>query len=53
VLVAHVHNIEAAARVSLEEGELAVFEPLGGTEFRYRGSIPPEAWPQLVEELAR
>ena len=53
VLVAHIKNIEAAADVSIEEGELAVFEPLGGTEFRYRGRIPAEAWPQLVEELAR
>lgn len=51
MLVAHIKNIEAAAGVSIEEGELAVFEPLGGTEFRYRGRIPAEAWPQLVEEL--
>jgi phosphohistidine phosphatase SixA len=51
ILVAHIKNIEAAANVSIEEGELAVFEPLGGTDFRYRGRIPAEAWPQLVEEL--
>jgi broad specificity phosphatase PhoE len=51
MLVAHIKNIEAAADVSIEEGELAVFEPLGGTTFRYRGRIPAEAWPQLVEEL--
>jgi phosphohistidine phosphatase SixA len=51
VLVAHVKNIEAAADVSIDEGELAVFEPLGGTEFRYRGRIPAEAWPQLAQEL--
>ena len=52
MLVGHIKNIEAAADVSIEEGELAVFEPLGGTEFRYRGRIPAEAWPQLVDELA-
>jgi phosphohistidine phosphatase SixA len=52
VLVAHIKNIEAAADVSIEEGELAVFEPLGGTESRYRGRIPAEAWPQLIDELA-
>jgi phosphohistidine phosphatase SixA len=52
LLVAHIKNIEAAADVSIEEGEVAVFEPLGGTRFRYRGRIPAEAWPQLVEELA-
>ena len=53
VLVAHIKNIEASAGVSIEEGELAVFEPLGGTRFRYRGRIPAEAWPQLEAELGR
>jgi len=53
VLVAHVKNIEAAAGVSIEEGELAVFEPLGGRDFRHLGDIPPSAWPQLVEKLER
>jgi phosphohistidine phosphatase SixA len=53
VLVAHIKNIEAAAEVSIEEGEVAVFEPLGGTRFRYRGRIPAEAWRQLVVELGR
>jgi phosphohistidine phosphatase SixA len=53
VLVAHIKNIEAAAGVSIEEGELAVFEPLGGTDFRHLGDIPPSAWPQLVETLRR
>jgi phosphohistidine phosphatase SixA len=51
VLVGHIKNIEAAAGISIEEGELAVFEPRGGTRFRYRGRIPAAAWPQLVEEL--
>jgi phosphohistidine phosphatase SixA len=51
VLVGHIKNIEAAAGISIEEGELAVFEPRGGTGFRYRGRIPAEAWPQLVDEL--
>src|SRR5918995_7047565 len=37
VLVAHVKNIVAAAGVSLEEGELAVFEPLEGRDFRHLG----------------
>jgi phosphohistidine phosphatase SixA len=52
MLVAHIKNIEAAADISIDEGELAVFQPLGGTRFRYRGRIPAEAWPQLVDELA-
>ena len=51
VLVAHIKNIEAAAAVSIEEGELAVFEPLGEGSFTYLGRIPASAWPQLVEEL--
>lgn len=53
VLVAHIKNIEAVAGVSIEEGELAVFEPLGGREFRHLGNVPPSAWPQLVERLGR
>ena len=53
ILVAHIKNIEAAAGVSIEEGELAVFEPLGGTDFRHLGDIPPTAWPQLVAKLTR
>lgn len=52
VLVAHVKNIEAAAAISIEEGELAVFEPLGDGEFKHLGDIPASAWPQLVDELA-
>ena len=51
VLVAHIKNIEAAAGVSIEEGELAVFEPHGGGGFRHLGDIPASAWPQLVERL--
>ncbi len=51
VLVAHIKNIEASAGISIDEGELAVFEPLGGTGYRYRGQVPAAAWPQLAEEL--
>jgi broad specificity phosphatase PhoE len=53
VLVAHIKNIEAAARISIEEGELAVFEPLGDGEFRHLGDVPASVWPQLVAELRR
>ena len=51
VLVAHTKNLEASAAVLIEEGELAVFEPLGGEEFRHVGNVPASAWPQLVAEL--
>ena len=53
VLVAHIKNIEAAAALSIEEGELAVFEPLEGSRFRHLGNIAASAWPQLVEKLGR
>jgi phosphohistidine phosphatase SixA len=53
VLVAHVKNLEAAADRTIDEGELAVFEPLDGTSFRYRGRIPASAWPQLAAQLRR
>jgi broad specificity phosphatase PhoE len=51
VLVAHVKNLEEAVGRSLEEGEAAVFEPLGGTRSRFRGRIPASAWAELVETL--
>lgn len=51
VLVAHAKNLEAAAGISLDEGDAAVFEPLGESRFRYLGRIPASAWPQLVAQL--
>ena len=51
ILVAHVKNLEEVAGRSIEEGELAVFEPLGGRRYRYRGQLPASAWPELVEQL--
>ena len=42
-------NLEETATISIEEGELAVFEPLGGARYRYRGRT--SARPQLAEEL--
>jgi phosphohistidine phosphatase SixA len=51
VLVAHVKNLEAAADVEIEEGDIAVFQPFGASRFRYLGRIPVAAWPGLVEQL--
>ncbi|MEX2210534.1 MAG: hypothetical protein WD689_02040 [Gaiellaceae bacterium] len=51
MLVGHIKNIEATAGISIEEGGLAVFEPLGDGGFRHLGDLPASAWPQLVEEL--
>lgn len=51
ILVAHVKNLEAAAGISIEEGEVAVFEPRGEERFERLGRLPASAWPQLVEEL--
>jgi phosphohistidine phosphatase SixA len=52
VLVAHVKNLEAAADIEIDEGDTAVFQPFGGSRFRYLGRVPVAAWPQLVERLA-
>ena len=52
ILVAHVKNLEEVAGITIAEGELAVFEPLGDGRHRFRGRIPAELWPDLVEELA-
>jgi phosphohistidine phosphatase SixA len=51
VLVAHVKNLEAAADLEIEEGDSAMFEPLGGTRFRFVGRVPVAAWPRLAEQL--
>jgi phosphohistidine phosphatase SixA len=51
VLVAHVKNLEETAGLTIEEGEVAVFEPLGDRSYRLRGRIPADIWPELVEEL--
>jgi phosphohistidine phosphatase SixA len=50
VLVGHVVTVEELVGVTLDEGELAVFQPLGGQGFRLIGRIPVFAWPQLVEQ---
>ena len=51
VLVAHVKNLEAAADVEIEEGDSAVFQPFGGSRFRYMGRVPVAAWPRLIEQF--
>jgi phosphohistidine phosphatase SixA len=52
VLVGHVKNLEAAAELTVEEGETAVFEPLGAGEFRLLGRFSAATWPQLADALA-
>jgi phosphohistidine phosphatase SixA len=52
VLVGHVVTVEELVGIEIEEGEIAVFEPLGGTRFRLLGRIPVFAWPQLVEQAS-
>jgi phosphohistidine phosphatase SixA len=51
VLVAHVKNLEAAAELEIAEGDSAVFQPFGGSRFRYVGRVPVGVWPRLVEQL--
>jgi virginiamycin B lyase len=52
VLVAHLFNIEAAANVSLEEGEAAVFKPRGQRRFRLVGRVLPRDWAALRRRLS-
>ncbi|MBS0001499.1 MAG: histidine phosphatase family protein [Thioalkalivibrio sp.] len=42
VIVGHNLNLRAAANVFVDEGGIAVFEPLGGDGFRHLGSLRPE-----------
>jgi phosphohistidine phosphatase SixA len=48
VIVGHIANLEAATGVEIEEGDAAVFEPLGASRFRLVARVPASAWPQLV-----
>ncbi|MCA1790652.1 MAG: histidine phosphatase family protein [Thioalkalivibrio sp.] len=42
VIVGHNLNLRAAANVFIDEGGIAVFEPLDGSRFRHLGSLRPE-----------
>ena len=53
ILVGHVSTLEPIAGFELAEGELAVFEPLGGRRFRLIGRVPPVAWPEIVKRWGR
>jgi phosphohistidine phosphatase SixA len=48
ILVAHLFNIQEAAGVSIEEGEAAVFRPLGARGFRLVATVMPRAWARLL-----
>ena len=48
VIVGHIANLEAATDVEIDEGDAAIFEPLGDSEYRLVARIPASAWPQLV-----
>jgi phosphohistidine phosphatase SixA len=48
VIVGHIANLEAATKVEIEEGDAAVFEPLGESHYRLVATLPASAWPQLV-----
>lgn len=51
VLVGHITSLEAATNVHVEEGDVVVFEPLGGRRFRVAGKLPAAVWPHLVERV--
>lgn len=42
VIVGHNLNLRAAANVFIDEGGIAVFQPLGSDGFRHLGSLEPE-----------
>ena len=48
VIVGHIANLEAATKVEIEEGDAAVFEPLGDSRYRLVARLPASAWPQLA-----
>ena len=43
----------SGTKVEIEEGEAAIFEPLGDSRYRLVGRIPASAWPQLASTAAR
>lgn len=49
MIVGHIANLEAATKVEIEEGDAAVFEPLGDSGYQLVAVLPASAWPQLVE----
>jgi phosphohistidine phosphatase SixA len=49
VIVGHIANLEAATNVEIEEGDAAVFEPLGDSRYRLVARLPASTWPQLAE----
>jgi broad specificity phosphatase PhoE len=51
VVVGHIANLEAATQVEIEEGDAAVFEPLGGSRYRIVARLPASAWPQLADRV--
>jgi phosphohistidine phosphatase SixA len=51
VVVGHIANLEAATQVEIEEGDAAVFEPLGGSRYRLVARLPASAWPQLADRV--
>ena len=51
VIVGHIANLEAATRVEIDEGDAAVFEPLGESRYRLVARVPASAWPQLAERV--
>jgi phosphohistidine phosphatase SixA len=51
VVVGHIANLEAATQVEIDEGDAAVFEPLGESRYRLVARLPASAWPQFVSRV--
>lgn len=52
-IVGHITNFEAATGFEIEEGDSAIFEPLGDGRFRLAGTLPAVVWPQLAGAAGR
>ncbi|AHY46964.1 Histidine phosphatase superfamily (branch 1) [Rubrobacter radiotolerans] len=50
VLVGHESVLRTVTGESVEEGGAAIFQPLGGEEYRFVGSVAPDEWSEFGAE---
>ncbi len=44
MIVGHIANLQAATEVQIEEGDAAIFAPLGDSRYRLLAKLPASAW---------
>lgn len=52
VIVGHSFNLEGVSSVTIEEGEAALFQPLGGGKFNLLGKLSPENLEKYISDMA-